>query len=112
MAVGIRAAGHGRPPLPRRRDRVPLALHGAELSQRRRPAGRGRGLAALGAQLPARSFAERPRASGAAPLSDVLRAPVILGASGLVGGAFWKTLGDRGVAVHGTYRTQPRPGLD
>jgi dTDP-4-dehydrorhamnose reductase len=37
---------------------------------------------------------------------------VILGASGLVGGAFLACLRARGVAVRGTYRTQPRAGLD
>ncbi|MBI1796646.1 MAG: sugar nucleotide-binding protein [Candidatus Eisenbacteria bacterium] len=44
--------------------------------------------------------------------SRVLAAPVILGASGLVGGAFLAALRARGAAVRGTYRTQPGPGLD
>jgi dTDP-4-dehydrorhamnose reductase len=42
----------------------------------------------------------------------VLSRPVVLGASGLVGGAFLAELRRRGAAVRGTYRTQPRPGLD
>lgn len=42
----------------------------------------------------------------------MLAAPVILGASGLVGGAYLRCLRGRGVPVRGTYRTQPGPGLD
>ena len=42
----------------------------------------------------------------------MLAAPVILGASGLVGGAYLQCLRARGVPVRGTYRTQPCPGLD
>ena len=50
-----------------------------------------------------------PRVTGP---SDLLAAPLILGASGLVGGAFLAELRHRGLAVRGTYRTQPGPGLD
>lgn len=42
----------------------------------------------------------------------MLDAPVILGASGLVGGAFLAAMRARGIAVRGTYRTQPGAGLD
>jgi dTDP-4-dehydrorhamnose reductase len=42
----------------------------------------------------------------------VLSRPVVLGASGLVGGAFLAELRRRGADVRGTYRTQPGPGLD
>jgi dTDP-4-dehydrorhamnose reductase len=42
----------------------------------------------------------------------VLGRPLILGASGLVGGAFFGAMHARGLAVRGTYRTQPSAGLD
>jgi dTDP-4-dehydrorhamnose reductase len=42
----------------------------------------------------------------------VLARPAILGASGLVGGAFLAELRRRGVPARGTYRAQPGPGLD
>ncbi len=48
----------------------------------------------------------------AASPRDVLGAPLVIGASGLVGGALFEALRRRGRAVRGTYRTQPRPGLD
>lgn len=41
-----------------------------------------------------------------------LAAPLVIGASGLVGGAFMQGLLRRGHPARGTYRTQPTPGLD
>jgi dTDP-4-dehydrorhamnose reductase len=43
---------------------------------------------------------------------DLLSRPLVIGASGLVGGAFRAALLRRGHPVRGTYRTQARPGLD
>ena len=37
--------------------------------------------------------------------------PIVIGASGLVGGAFYKSLCGAGYLVHGTYLTRPAPGL-
>ncbi len=43
---------------------------------------------------------------------DLLERPVVLGGSGLVGGAFHRALQARGRAVRGTFHTRPAPGLD
>lgn len=43
---------------------------------------------------------------------DPLAAPLVIGASGLVGGAFMAALHRRGHPARGTCRTQPTPGLD
>jgi dTDP-4-dehydrorhamnose reductase len=44
--------------------------------------------------------------------SAVLARPLVIGASGLVGGAFHHRLSRLGVDVRGTWRTHPRPGLE
>lgn len=45
-------------------------------------------------------------------VAAVLERPVVLGASGLVGGAFHRALGARGCAVRGTYLSRAGAGLD
>lgn len=44
--------------------------------------------------------------------SGVLARPLVLGASGLVGGAFHRELAGRGAAVRGTYMTRAAQGLE
>lgn len=46
------------------------------------------------------------------PASTSLARPLVLGGSGLVGGAFYRALRARGHAARGTYLTRPVPGLD
>lgn len=51
--------------------------------------------------------ARAPRVSAA-----VLEKPVVLGGSGLVGGAFMRALAARGVTARGTFHTRAVPGLE
>jgi dTDP-4-dehydrorhamnose reductase len=44
--------------------------------------------------------------------TEVLERPLVIGGSGLVGGAFVRTLRDRGHAARGTYHTRPAEGLE
>jgi len=54
--------------------------------------------------------------SAGAPSVDVtstpLERPLVLGGSGLVGGAFYRALRQRGHTVRGTFHTRPASGLD
>ncbi len=44
--------------------------------------------------------------------SNPLERPLVLGGSGLVGGAFYRALSGRGHAVRGTFHTRPAEGLE
>jgi dTDP-4-dehydrorhamnose reductase len=44
--------------------------------------------------------------------TSVLAKPVVLGGSGLVGGAFMQSLAARGIRARGTFHTREAPGLD
>jgi dTDP-4-dehydrorhamnose reductase len=51
-------------------------------------------------------------APGVDVTSTPLERPVVLGGSGLVGGAFFRALSGRGHAVRGTFHTRPAEGLE
>jgi len=53
-----------------------------------------------------------PTVPGGSGGVELLERPVVLGGSGLVGGAFVRALRARGRAVRGTFHTRPGPGLE